>query len=816
MADTKTPPLDPEAQGEHVVSKTPSRMTASGITESSARALLSAVTEGIGGEWTPPTTEELQVTLPEFEILAFVARGGMAAVYKARHRELDRIVAIKVLPPEGNKRGLDYAARFKQEARAMAKFSHPGIVPVHDAGETWDGLLYFVMEFVEGDNVEEMIHARGKLPSQEAARIIAAVCEALASAHCRGVVHRDMKPSNVIVSSPGVVKIADFGLAKLPPSASTMLTSADVNIGTYGFMAPEAFIPGGLIDHRADIYAVGAMLYQMLTGRIPQGVFDLPSKVVSGLDERFDGIVQRAMKSERDARYASVLDLRSEILPLVTGEAPAPVRRGAALWIGASMAAAIVLGGLVWSSRRKSEQYSAPNAATERVRIFGRALVEASPDKPYTNTLGMEFVPVPGTTVLFSRWETREKDYAAYAAGVSGGESWKVFQKNGIALAHEPGNPVAGVTWEEATAFCEWLTEKELESDMLPPGMRYRLATDEEWSRAAGLPREAGGTPKDRDGKDDSHFPWGTGFPPLTGTVGNYADAVFHEKFPEEKWLEGFNDGFVTTAPAGSFAPNAFGLQDMGGSVWEWCEDLYEENGTERVLRGGAWDTGERGSLLSSARLHVGPRSRDGYGFRCVLAFPVFGWAKAFPNLEKIAGVFQIDNGWVRCKPTDPGLLVPLGRRRNLVLHNGGVRARFRPHASGLPWAKLEIRKGDTISTPCLRYIPGSAGGDAPEMRLELTIQRGKKFVTLGSAPASVRLEDEKEYTMELCAVGNLLIGRINEQTVIARLDADSVAADGGLGIWGVDRNFFRDIEVINLDGLSEAEALKILKVDPK
>ena len=220
--------------------------------------------------------------------------------------------------------------------------------------------------------------------------------------------------------------------------------------------------------------------------------------------------------------------------------------------------------------------------------------------------------------------------------------------------------------------------------------------------------------------------------------------------------------------------------------------------------------------MLSSARLHLAPRSRDGYGFRCVLAFPVVGWSKALPNLEKIAGIYQIDNGWVRCKPVNPGLLVPLGKRGNLVLCNGGVRARFRGHVAALPWAKLEIRKGEAIATPALRYIPPTKEGGAAEMRIELTIQKGKQFVTLGSAPVEMRLEDAQEYTMELCAVGNLLIGKINQQTLIARLEKDSVPTVGGLGIWGVDRNFFRDLEVINLDGLSEAEALKHLGVEPK
>ena len=153
-------------------------------------------------------------------------------------------------------------------------------------------------------------------------------------------------------------------------------------------------------------------------------------------------------------------------------------------------------------------------------------------------------------------------------------------------MSREPEYPVVGLSWDDANAFCKWLTEKESAGGKLPKGMKYRLPTDEEWSRAVGLAKEDGATPKDRDGKNQMDFPWGIGFPPSRAKVGNYADSAFHEKFPNDPSIEGYTDGYPTTAPVGSFASNEDGIYDLGGNVWEWCEDLFEPGGTERAVRG--------------------------------------------------------------------------------------------------------------------------------------------------------------------------------------------------------------------------------------
>jgi len=181
---------------------------------------------------------------------------------------------------------------------------------------------------------------------------------------------------------------------------------------------------------------------------------------------------------------------------------------------------------------------------------------------------------------------------------------------------------VAGVSWDEANAFCQWLTEKEIAEGKLPKGMKYRLPKDEEWSRAVGLASEVGATPKERDGKNQVDFPWGTEYPPPKGKAGNYADTAFHEKFPTDNWVAGYTDGFVVTSPVGSFPANKYGLYDMSGNVWQWCEDLYEPGNAERALRGASWHDFNRSRLLSSNRVRGIDHRNSTWGFRCVLDQP--------------------------------------------------------------------------------------------------------------------------------------------------------------------------------------------------
>ncbi|MFZ4764867.1 MAG: protein kinase domain-containing protein [Roseimicrobium sp.] len=264
--------------------------------------------------WLAPSVEELQRALTQYEVIELIGRGGMGAVYKARQTSLRRVVALKILPVAVAHDELRFAERFKNEAFTMARLNHPGIVNVHDAGETVDGLLYFAMEFVDGRDLARVIAERGPLPEDEVRSIALQVSEALSYAHEHGVLHRDIKPANILLDDRGKVKVADFGLAKpREPLVSTLLTRTGTSMGTVEFMAPEARKPGGVVDQRADVFSLGVTIYQMLTGEIPSGMFKLPSKKAPGVSEGFDEIICRALEQEPDDRYASAEEMRRDL-----------------------------------------------------------------------------------------------------------------------------------------------------------------------------------------------------------------------------------------------------------------------------------------------------------------------------------------------------------------------------------------------------------------------------------------------------------------------------------------------------------------------
>jgi serine/threonine protein kinase len=276
-----------------------------------------------GKPWQPPEPEDLAPELPQYEILGLLGRGGMGAVYRARQRSLNREVAIKVLPPTIEDADMHYAERFIAEAQSMARLEHPGIIAVYDAGQTPGGLLYFVMQYVQGTDVSQMIQSSGRLPPEHAYAITAHVCEALAYAHKNGLIHRDIKPANIMVDMEGRVKVADFGLAKAV-DAQTGFTQSNMAVGTPDFVAPEALVAGMPVDGRADLYAVGVMLYQMLTGSIPRGAFKPASVIVPGLDARFDQIVFKAMQVDREERHSSATELRQHLDTLLMPAVAAP------------------------------------------------------------------------------------------------------------------------------------------------------------------------------------------------------------------------------------------------------------------------------------------------------------------------------------------------------------------------------------------------------------------------------------------------------------------------------------------------------------
>ena len=262
------------------------------------------------GPTAAPELEEVQALLPHYEILECIGKGGMGAVYRARQKSLQRVVALKVLLPELG-RDPTFAERFLREAQALANLNHPGIVHVFDFGQAGD-FWFFAMEFVDGASLRELVRDRSVSPGQALA-MVSQICSALQYAHDQGVVHRDIKPENILVDRNGTVKITDFGLAKLITKPEEIaLTRSDQVMGTLHYMAPEQVERPQQVDHRADIYSLGVVFYELLTGELPIGRFQPPSQQAE-VDARLDEVVLRALEKRPERRWQRAQELETEV-----------------------------------------------------------------------------------------------------------------------------------------------------------------------------------------------------------------------------------------------------------------------------------------------------------------------------------------------------------------------------------------------------------------------------------------------------------------------------------------------------------------------
>ena len=324
--------------------------------------------DGAGTSFNPPSIKELAAIFPQFEILELIGQGGMGAVYKVRQKDLDRIVALKILPPAIGE-SPEFSNRFTREAKALAKLNHPGIVTLHEFGQA-DGLYFILMEFVDGVNLAQLMKT-GRISPREALAIVPQICDALQFAHDQGIVHRDIKPENILLDRLGRVKVADFGIAKVVAAVCDRPAEEEGNqrrsqidatlagkiLGTPQYMAPEQISHPSEVDHRADIYALGVVFYQILTGELPGKELNAPSRKVR-IDVRLDEIVLKAMEKDPELRYqqASVMktrveDLGDEPINPKIEKAPPPSKKssstGKMIAIGCGVIALVTLFGLV-------------------------------------------------------------------------------------------------------------------------------------------------------------------------------------------------------------------------------------------------------------------------------------------------------------------------------------------------------------------------------------------------------------------------------------------------------------------------------------
>ncbi|MBL9152359.1 MAG: protein kinase [Verrucomicrobiales bacterium] len=259
-----------------------------------------------------PSLDEIAAAFPDLEILGLIGHGGMSAVFKARQPKLDRIVALKVLP-KSLAATPGFTERFNREGRVLARLSHPHIVTVHEFGAS-GGFAYLIMEYVDGVNLRQAMRA-GRFTPEQALGIIPGICDAIQFAHTRGVLHRDIKPENILLDTKGTVKIADFGIAKILDEKggdAVLLTQCGAKLGTAPYMAPEQIEEPASVDHRADIYSLGVVFYEMLTGELPLGRFAAPSEL-AGVGGIIDEIVFRALAKERSRRQQSVNEFKTQV-----------------------------------------------------------------------------------------------------------------------------------------------------------------------------------------------------------------------------------------------------------------------------------------------------------------------------------------------------------------------------------------------------------------------------------------------------------------------------------------------------------------------
>lgn len=266
----------------------------------------------LGANYRPPSIEEVQALVPRDKVLGFIGHGGMGTFYRARQTRLDRLVAIKVLlvDPQSDAHLIE---GFKREARAMAKLNHKHIIKIFDFGEA-NSKLFLIMEHVAGQTLELLNETR-RFSLQESVSMLMQVCDALEYAHGQGVLHRNLRLANTMLDENGMVKVGDFGLARLIGEELFRRNLAGDNLamGSLESVAPEQHDEDVEVDHRADIFSLGVMLYKLTAGELPEDEFVPPSKIKPSLDPLVDGIVTRCMQRDPDRRYQSISDVRAAL-----------------------------------------------------------------------------------------------------------------------------------------------------------------------------------------------------------------------------------------------------------------------------------------------------------------------------------------------------------------------------------------------------------------------------------------------------------------------------------------------------------------------
>jgi serine/threonine protein kinase len=564
-------------------------------------------------------------TLGQYRIVKPLGKGGMGEVYLVEHEILRTRHALKLLPTE-RAGSTGFLRRFRDEARVMAQLQHFGIVHVQYA-DVSEGHHFLIMDFVAcGENQEPFdLEAAlasapdGRLEPEVVARLATQICDAVGYAHAQGVVHRDLKPSNVLLTdrdlSRSEVRVTDFGLARLvgedwlrsvvdasmrqSMSIGGMETMARPGsersssgsiLGTYEYMSPEQR-EGGDVDERSDIFALGVMLYRMVTGKRLVGRAKAASKVIVGLDRDWDELIDACLEEDPSDRPDSMAAVAEGLGELLSAEQQ---RREAVEQQPRPQASPDV---------SESHPVVTPSVQREGVRVERVELKEFTKPiakQPWLSpSTGMAFVWIEALGIWVGKYEVTNAEYRKMEAGHSSGD-YQSHDLNG------DRQPVVLINFDDATAYAARLTQQDRARGALSSNQRYRLPSEAEWQGFA----ECG---------DGRKYPWGDTWPPRTGKAGNYCDeTTLHSH--SIRVVGGYRDGHAVSCDVAESWANPWGLYGVGGNVWEIC--AKDASGVSfGAWRGASWRDYHEVYLRCSYRYCLGgsPRSSD-LGFRLVLS----------------------------------------------------------------------------------------------------------------------------------------------------------------------------------------------------
>lgn len=574
-----------------------------------------------------------------WHIIGTLGAGGMGRVYHAESEIDGTAAAIKVL----DQRWSDdpaMIARFQNEARLLRSLDHSNIVRLIESAETDDGRLCLVTELVQGCDLGGLLRAE-RLPHERAFDIFDKVCAATEHAHQHGLIHRDIKPSNVLVGRGGEVKLADFGLAREAGGQPLIgaLTATTDQFGTAYYLAPERMTGSRPAGPETDVYALGVLLYHLLTGQMPLGNYT-PVSRLAGLPAELDAIVAQALEADPAKRTQTVADLRTKVMQLWQDHSAGALRarklhRVIGIVAGIAVLTTVALGSAWW----------------QRERLKPRPVVFADPsrathEKPWENSLGMKFVPVAGTKVLFSIYETRRRDVDPCIQETmekldipwldndttlrlenrrrsvmnfqTDDGTWTNISYDDPGWPVTPDHPAFCFSGNDALLFCRWLTWREQREGRISASQRYRLPTTEEWLIACGG-ANAAPRPGNVAGPEAREGAWPANMPTIAT-----------------------RDPFSRSAPVGSFPVETHGLYDLSGNVAEWVNDdpslVWGDVAAARRnfwLRGPAFhDSTPENLTFNHNRIILGLKRLPISGFRVVLE-----WQSPSPASESRAEV---------------------------------------------------------------------------------------------------------------------------------------------------------------------------------